>query len=95
MISVSDILKILEKIPEWAGLKAMLRRIDELERRVAALEAAGTGKISEPRCPLCETGVLKTKSVRPDPTFGDMGVQQHTLVCSDCSHTERRQITPG
>jgi hypothetical protein len=44
---ISDLLSLLDKIPQWARIRASPDRCDELERRVAALE-------QRPNLPLCE-----------------------------------------
>jgi DNA repair exonuclease SbcCD ATPase subunit len=56
------------------------------------LEALSSGEI----CPVCRKGKLETKVVRKHPTFGDMGVQEHDLECSNeaCQHTESRMVDP-
>ena len=95
--SVSDMLKVLDKIPEWVGLKRLLGRIDTLEKRVADLEAQlkVPAKPAGEICPICDEGRLKVTKVEPDPVFGDKGVQQHTLACMACGHTETRQVDPS
>jgi hypothetical protein len=96
--SASDILKILDKIPEWVGLKRLFGRIEALEKKVAALEAKleqGAQKPVGEVCPICEVGTLKVVEVVRDLIFGDMGVQQRMLKCTNCAHSEIRQHRPG
>ena len=47
-------------------------------------------------CPVCGVGIMKTLSVSPHPTFGELGVQEKHLKCSSssCSHEERRIHDP-
>ena len=65
-------------------------RIRELERLVVELKSGET-------CPVCQNGTLKTRSVKAHPTFGEVGVQEKTLVCSnpECGHTEKRIHDPS
>lgn len=90
-VTVSDMLKILERIPEWVGLKRMQARIDALEAKVAALEAA---RAKADACPACGSA-LAFVSERPDPTFGVFGQKERTLRCTSCGHTTTRQIDPA
>lgn len=91
-VSVGDILKILDKVPEWVGLKRMQARIEALEAKVAALEAAAGAKPPADKCPACEAGALRFVSEAPDPTFGPLGVLRRVLRCDQCGHTTARQI---
>lgn len=87
--SVSDMLKLLEAVPGWRALLALPRRVAELEARVAALE--GRTVKAGVTCPICGATMMVT-AAQPDPLFGDFGVQQHTLSCPGCSHSEKRQV---
>lgn len=64
------------------------QEIRDLRKRVADLTSGSA-------CPRCEAGRLKVTSVRPDPMFGKVGLQQHTLKCDACDHSEKRQIDPS
>lgn len=68
-------------------------RLDELEKRVAALEARARGGAVD-ACPLCG-GEMKATKVRDHPTFGRFGMKEHTLSCAGCSHTETRRVDPN
>ena len=63
--------------------------IKELQKKIRELEA---GDI----CPVCRVGNLKTVMVTPHRQFGDLGVQEKHLECSneDCPHEERRFHDP-
>ena len=87
-VSVSDMLKLLDKIPEWAGLKRMQARIDALEAKVAALAAQ---RAAADACPACGSA-LAFVSERPHPTFGRMGQRERTLKCSNCAYTTTRMV---
>ncbi len=75
-------------------------RVDELEKRLAALEGRlgkTPGDPSLPLCELCLQGRMKTVAVKDDPTFGFAGVKQHTIKCDNaaCGHTDTRQVDPN
>ncbi|WP_246733481.1 hypothetical protein [Methylobacterium sp. BTF04] len=69
------------------------KRLKELEDRVAALEAKPAA-VAGPACPICQAP-MRTTAVTADPTFGDMGLQQHSLACTRCAHAETRQVDPN
>lgn len=72
------------------GLRDRDERIVELERSLAAA-TSGEG------CPICGKGRLKVTAVRAHPTFGEAGIQERDLQCSnpDCHHRERRMFDPN
>lgn len=93
MVSVSDILKILDQVPIWKRLKAMPERIEALEARVAELESA----IADPReqpgepCPACGAPALRrTSSVRSSGPFGPLGAKDEVWTCSACGEKDER-----
>ena len=94
MVSIGDILKLLDQIPIWKTLKALPARVETLEKQVAALEQRLSEKPAAAPCPKCRAG-MEVTDVVPDPTFGDLGGQQHTLKCPSCGHTEKRLVTPN
>lgn len=87
-------MKALDRWDEWRRMRAAPNRIDELEARVRALETAATATPLAEACPICTTGRLKVTAVRPHPTFGRLGVQEHSLACDACQHTEARMHDP-
>lgn len=90
-LSVSDMLKLLEAVPGWKTLTTLPKRIAELEARVAVLEGRPTR--TSAACPICGEA-MKVTAVKPDHTFGEMGVQRHSLSCDACGHQEERQVDP-
>ena len=96
-VSVSDILKLLEQIPIWKAVAGLPKRVAELERKVAALEAAAKGGAQRPtgrECPVCGAEMRVTAET-PDPTFGVLGVKLHSLKCGECGTAAQRQFEPG
>lgn len=63
-------------------------KIKELEGRISTLSS---GEV----CPICNQGTLKVQSSRQHPHFGFAGVQERTLKCDNCPHTEKRMHDPA
>ncbi|EEB70302.1 conserved hypothetical protein [Ruegeria sp. R11] len=82
MVSVSDMLKILEKAPIWKSLKEMPHRIEALEARVAELEAKPSKPEHLETCEMCGKSAKITK-VQDHPMFGDFGIKLRTVTCED------------
>jgi len=62
-------------------------QIKQLEDKITSLTS---GEI----CPICNSGRLKVISVHAHPQLGSVGVQERTLKCDGCPHTERRIHDP-
>lgn len=71
-------------------MKEAPARIDALEKRLAALEVKPKAVGGLP-CPACGEPAMRRTAVKPDPTFGDMGVKLETWTCGDCGETDERQ----
>ena len=63
--------------------------IRELEKAIAEMQSGDA-------CPICKKGNLEVASVKPHPTFGDMGLQEKLFRCSnpECNHSEQRMEDP-
>ncbi|PTX45612.1 hypothetical protein IQ03_04520 [Gemmobacter caeni] len=93
MISVSDIVKILDQIPVWKTLKALPGRIEALERRVAELEGAKLlpGKLPGEPCPACGMpGLRRTSSKVSSGPFGVLGARDEEWTCESCGEIDHR-----
>lgn len=88
MLSGSDILKILEKIPLWRTIAALPKRVSMLEQRVAELERKGS--VAPEVCDTCGTAMRVTAD-RPDDTLGPVGVRIKTWTCDTCGEARDRQ----
>lgn len=64
------------------------RKIKELEERISALT-------SGEMCSLCKVGRLKVIASREHEHFGFAGVQEQTLKCDGCGHSEKRMYDPA
>ncbi|WP_368933530.1 hypothetical protein [Brevundimonas naejangsanensis] len=87
MISL-DIVKALEAMPLWKRLTALPDRVEQLERRLAALEASRATAPSAGTCKFCH-GALRVISEVPHPIFGDFGHKELTLECQNPSCSKR------
>lgn len=92
MASVSDILKLLDQVPVWKTLRALPRRVDDLERRLAALEAAPGTPAHVLECAECGAPARVT-AIKDHPTFGPLGVKLRTVSCEN-GHAHDYKWTP-
>ena len=63
------------------------KKIRELEEKISTLNSGES-------CPICGEGRMKIASSREHPHFGFAGVQERTLKCEKCGHTEKRNFDP-
>lgn len=96
MISVSDVLKLLEQVPVWKQLRQLPTQMKDLEARVADLErkavapAPGKDRI----CPKCD-GELKVTGTMPHRQFKFAGVETHFVACQVCDYKAERLYDPN
>jgi ssDNA-binding Zn-finger/Zn-ribbon topoisomerase 1 len=88
---MSDLLSLLDEIPQWARIRATPERCDEIEKRLSALE-------QRPNLPLCEKcGVGYMRLDRQEaPTgafavFADAGVRIKVYKCDNCGLEIRKE----
>jgi hypothetical protein len=92
-VSVSDILKILDKIPIWN----LPRRVSKLEKQVAELLDKAANAPSTPNgreCPMCGV-IMKVLGEYNDPRFGFAGRRIHNMECPECRNKTDRMFQPG
>jgi hypothetical protein len=63
------------------------QKIRELEERITSL-ASGDA------CPLCEAGRMKVVASKPHKHFAFAGVQERTVKCDKCGHSEQHMHDP-
>ena len=92
---LEDIMKTLDRIPNWKRIQAAPKELDALTARVQALEAMlkpATGSA----CPSCGTMAYKLTRSTPSPEpWGSMGARQDHFACSACGYTDIRERNPG
>jgi uncharacterized protein with PIN domain len=96
MAILGEITELLQRWDVWKRVEAAPRRIDDLEKRVAALEAGAT-KSKAPaalQCPVCG-GELKITDEREHDQFGFAGLKVHKMTCTKCGKTVERNYQPG
>jgi len=91
MSIIGDVLAALKTTKEWGELAATARRIPELEKRIAALEArlAGGGSI----CPSCGKSTYILADSKPDAVFGRLGASRRIYRCTACGFSEEKLDT--
>lgn len=69
--------------------------IQEKERKIRELEDKIAILTSGEACPICRTGRMRVVSSVEHPHFGFAGVQERTLKCTDCNHSEKHLHDPS
>ncbi len=93
-------LKLAELTEALADTKIALSEAREevaaKNSEIRSLNARIANLSSGESCPICQTGRLKTTSVRPHPVFYNVGVQERQMKCDnpDCAHQEARMHDP-
>lgn len=64
------------------------QKIKDLEEKIASLTSGEA-------CPICDTGRMKVISSHAHPFLGPAGMQERTIRCSSCGHTEDRLHDPN
>jgi transposase-like protein len=88
--TVSEILSLLEKIPQWKKLMEMPSKLEALEKRIAVLEKGIAGGADV--CPRCTKTDFRLISSRPHPVFGDMGTKERLYRCGQCGFEETKTV---
>ena len=92
---LEDVMKTLDRIPNWKRIQAAPQAIDALEQRIKALEAKLAPATGD-QCPSCKAMAYKLmRSTPAPPPWGGMGVRQDHFQCGACDYTDIRERTPG
>lgn len=90
MSTVSELMGLLEKIPQWKRLMELPSRLDALEKRIALLEKRFAGGAEV--CPRCSETDFRLISSRPHPVFGEMGTKERLYRCGQCGFEETKTV---
>jgi DNA-directed RNA polymerase subunit M/transcription elongation factor TFIIS len=91
MVSVSDLLTLLDKVPVWKRIKELPDRIVKLESRVSELEGKLGKPLSKDACPKCGERQFFVEHSR---TVGAVGLQERIYKCRACEFVEKRREKP-
>ncbi len=92
---LEDILKALDRIPNWKRIQESPKQIEALERRIAALEQLKTLPAGD-RCPSCGAMTYKLTRSTPSPEpWGSMGARQDHYQCSACQYQDTVERNPS
>lgn len=95
MISVSDIVKLIEQVPLWKIIKELPKKVNELENRISLLEEKiDVGGGAAMACPKCGNK-MAVISESEHGMFGFAGVKTHTMKCEKCQNIATRDFDPG
>ncbi|MDR6591566.1 hypothetical protein [Agrobacterium tumefaciens] len=68
--------------------------IHERDLEIKTLEAKIAALTSGEACPLCNAGRMKIFASKPHPHFAFAGVQERSLKCDACGHSENHIYDP-
>ncbi len=91
MVGAKDILAVLEKIPGWKRVIETPDRVDELEKRAAALEEKLGDEWPPDVCRACGKRALRLYNSMPGL---DGGPIKENWVCKECGMDEFRPAKP-
>jgi hypothetical protein len=92
---IDDVLKALDRIPNWKRIQAAPLQIEALEQRIKALEAK-LSPTAGSQCPSCKAMSFKLMRSTPSPEpWGSMGARQDHFQCGSCDYTDIRERNPG
>ncbi|AKH38161.1 MULTISPECIES: hypothetical protein [Nitrosomonas] len=92
---MKDAWDIIKDRAEWKEMQALVKKIPELEQRIAALEARSSNINSEDVCDHCGSSNLRRTGSRPNPTFKSLGVKDAVFLCDDCGKESAFIIEPS
>lgn len=90
MVSVSDILKILDNVPLLRRLKALPTEVDEMKARIEALEDRLAAPPVAPgrECPSCGHHAMRVTGTKKGGKFANLGVNTETWTCENCGYSK-------
>ena len=89
---LEDILNALDRIPVWRRLQGLPPEVDELKKRIAALEEKLGDKWPADVCKFCGARAARLQNMLGPDTKGNMRQQ---WACAECNQIEDRPIKPS
>lgn len=87
MSLLTDVLAALDRWEEWKRMRAAPARLDDLEKRIQALEAKPR-TVPGRTCKACGENAARLTSSTPDKHFGPVGGNREIWTCTSCNHAE-------
>lgn len=85
---LEDVMRTLERIPAWKRLVTLPAEVEQLQKRIAALEARLAPATGD-QCPRCREPLFMLESSRPLPGgLGDLGARQYSYRCQACGYED-------
>lgn len=69
--------------------------IHERDNEIKTLKERISSLASGEACPICAEGRMKVVASKPHPHFSFAGVQERTIKCDKCNHSEKRMHDPN
>lgn len=69
--------------------------IHEKDKEIVSLNQRIETLTAGEECPLCRAGKMKVVASHEHPSFGFAGVQERTVKCDKCGHSENRMHDPA
>lgn len=91
MITISDLLKLLDNLPIWKRVKGLPGEVEALRRRIELLEDSIARTPQADKCPKCHGLAYGLDRSEPDPTFGDSRTLRHYYRCKSCGYETFKQ----
>ncbi len=92
MGAIDDFVKMLDRIPLWKRLGELPAEVDDLNRRVADLEAKLGGKWPADVCRKCGERAMRLEAIQgPD----SRGAMKEMWACGECQFHEPRIARTG
>lgn len=92
---IEDVMKALERIPSWKRVQNLPTQMDELAKRIKALEDRLKPASGE-QCPKCRAMAFSLVRSTPSPEpWGSMGARQDHYECGECHYQDIRERNPG
>lgn len=85
---IEDVMRAIERIPIWKRLVTLPTEVEQLQARIAALEARLAPAAGDV-CPKCRASAFMLEGSQPlQGGLGDLGVRQYSYRCRSCGYED-------